>query len=200
MFFCVIGEEQYRENMFVVPIAWVNILLFPLFNSSWCEFISIRNVVLCFYCERDVNYSSSVLVTGTKYATVFSACMFQVLYHLRPHIIVSPDPVSESGPDDESILFPRDPPPSPARRAAYVALGAAIASFVFFLIASDRVPRGRIVNNIKLVLEQMKIDWSSQSLFLLVCVGKYCAVEKILLCFGGHCYIVYVNVITVKMK
>lgn len=104
---------------------------------------------------------------GTETATVWCGFMngaiqsgyraaVEVLYHLRPHIIASPDPEPHSGPDDETILFPQDSGSSSLRRVAYVALGAGIASLVFFLVTSDRVPKSRLVNNIRLVLDQMK--------------------------------------------
>lgn len=106
---------------------------------------------------------------GTETATVWCGFMngaiqsgyrsaSEVLYHLRPHIFASPDPERETGPDDEAILFPREPFYSPFKRAAYVAFGAGLASLVIFLITTDRVPKPRIVHNIKLVLDQMKTN------------------------------------------
>ncbi|KAK7507774.1 hypothetical protein BaRGS_00000739 [Batillaria attramentaria] len=106
---------------------------------------------------------------GTETATVWCGFMngaiqsgfragTEVLYHLRPHIIASPDPEPHNGPDDEAILFPPESGSSPLRRAAYVALGAGIASLAFFLLTSDKVPKSRIANNIRLVFEQIKSD------------------------------------------
>ncbi|XP_076441574.1 putative flavin-containing monoamine oxidase A [Babylonia areolata] len=104
---------------------------------------------------------------GTETATVWCGFMngaiqsgyraaTEVLYHLRPHIISSPDP--ECGRDSEVALLPCEDPGFSVRRMGYIALGAGIASIVYFLVSSDRVPRAHIVNNIRLVLEQIKRD------------------------------------------
>ncbi|KAK7112510.1 probable flavin-containing monoamine oxidase A isoform X2 [Littorina saxatilis] len=103
--------------------------------------------------------------SGTETATVWCGFMngaiqsgyraaAEVLYHLRPHIIASPDPEPESTRDNEAILFPGDPPSSPMKRAAYIALGAGIASLIFLLFTSDRVPKSRFVNSIRLVFDR----------------------------------------------
>ena len=75
---------------------------------------------------------------------------------MRPHIIASADP--EPDEDVDVALFPQKPVSSPVKQAAYIAIGAGVASLVFFLITSDRIPKSQIVNNIRLVFDHMKAE------------------------------------------
>lgn len=99
---------------------------------------------------------SHICFTRFYHETEINNYLFQVLYHLRPHIITSPNPESDA--ENEVALFPQKPVSSPVKQAVYIALGAGVASLVFYLITSDRIPKSRIVNNIWLVLDHMKTE------------------------------------------
>ncbi|KAL8619203.1 hypothetical protein ACOMHN_049985 [Nucella lapillus] len=105
---------------------------------------------------------------GTETATVWCGFMngavqsgyraaSEVLPLVCPkHDLASPDP--DPSWDASVALLPHEQPFASYRKVAYIALGAGLASFIYYLVATDRVPKAQIVNNVRLVLEQMKIS------------------------------------------
>lgn len=92
-----------------------------------------------------------------RFLNIHALC-FQVLCHLRPHILASPD--VELLYETDTVVNPEIESNSSFRHLGYMILGAGVASLAFLLLASDKMPRSRLVNHILLVIEQMKADRS----------------------------------------